>query len=160
MADKHSSAGFTLIALMTVVAIIAVLIGMVAGIAGYASKKAAMSRAQADMEKIKAAVEEFRAIYGYVPTNSVAHNSSNLTAQLWLKPQKEGRPPLLTMKGWSDSNMVYRLTDPWGNDYRYLRNPDPPYCTNNNTRFGYDLWSLGPDALDGSDDITNWRAGD
>lgn len=152
--------GFTLVELMTVVAIIAVLIGMVVGIAGYASRKAAVARAQTDLEKIKAAVEEFRVLYGYVPTNTMPDNSANLTGQLWVKPQREGRAPLLIMKGWTDTNTSYRILDPWGNDYRYLRRPTPPYATNNNSRFGYDLWSLGPDALDDSDDITNWRSGD
>ena len=152
--------GFTLVELMTVVAIIAILIGLVVGTAGYASRKAAMARAQADIEKIKAAVEEFRVIYGYVPTNSVPENSANLTGQLWVKPQKEGRAPLLVMKGWSDANQSYQILDPWGNEYRYLHRPNAPYAAHNNTRFGYDLWSLGPDALDDADDITNWRAGD
>lgn len=40
-------------------------------------------------------------------------------------------------------------TDPWGRLYQYrfpaTRSKKP-----------YDLWSLGPDATDSSDDITNW----
>lgn len=42
-------------------------------------------------------------------------------------------------------------TDPWGNEYKYRfpgqKNPN-----------SYDLWSMGPDATDGTaDDIGNWE---
>lgn len=45
----------------------------------------------------------------------------------------------------------WRLKDGWGRDFLYLcpgrRNPD-----------GYDLWSIGPDGVDGTqDDIGNWQ---
>jgi general secretion pathway protein G len=41
--------------------------------------------------------------------------------------------------------------DPWGNDYMYI-NPG----THNSSR--YDLYSLGPDGEDGTDDdIGNWK---
>ena len=42
------------------------------------------------------------------------------------------------------------LKDPWGHFYRY-RFPGK------HNRGGYDLWCVGPDGLDGTeDDITNW----
>lgn len=159
------SRGFTLVEVMVVVAIIAAMIGLVVGAAGYASRKAAMARAQADIAKIAAAVEEFRATYGYVPTNSQPEKSVNLTSQLWVKPQQEGRAPLLVFKGWT-AVTNYPIFDPWGNEYRYQHEPNRIvngqrfYCTNNNFKFGYDIWSLGPDSQDPDDDITNWRKGE
>ena len=50
-----------------------------------------------------------------------------------------------------------RFLDPWGNDYRYLHDRQEPYATNNNSKFGYDLWSLGPNAVSNADDIANWK---
>jgi len=45
------------------------------------------------------------------------------------------------------------LRDPWGREYRYST---PAKHTNKE----YDLWSVGPDGIDGSqDDIGNWKAG-
>lgn len=42
------------------------------------------------------------------------------------------------------------LKDPWGRDYQY----DPEGDRNPN---GVDLWSMGPDGIDGNeDDITSW----
>ena len=155
--SRHRSpiSGFTLIELMTVIAIIAILAGLILGIAGYAVKKADVSRAMADMEKIKNALEEYRVAYGSYPTNTVANNSSNWVSALWQEQQ------FLVLKGWNDTTKVYQAVDPWGNDYRYFHvsvtNVNfPVYATNNNSRFGYDLWSEGPDKLDPSDNIDNW----
>jgi type II secretory pathway pseudopilin PulG len=78
---------------MTVIAIIGVLAGLVLGIAGYATKKADRSRAQADMETIKNALEEYRVACGRYP--------STLTTQL--------------------VNYVpdVKFSDPWGRNYQY-----------------------------------------
>lgn len=156
-----AACGFTLIEILTVVAIMAVLMGLVLGIAGFVSKKGDVSRARAELALIKNALEEYRIEYGRYPTNTVAANSSYLVANLWVKPQAQGKKPLLVIKGWQDPNTAYRVLDPWGNDYRYYydANPDPSevYASNNNSKFGYDLWSLGPDALSNYDDIANWK---
>ena len=153
-----SRRGFTLVELMTVIAIIGILIALVLGVAGYASRKAAASRAEAEIEKIKQALEEYRAQYGRYPTNAQPYRSANLTANLWVKPQREGLKPFLVMKGWSVASSNYAILDPWGNEYQYLHDPDgfPVYATNNNSKFGYDIWSFGPNNLDGADDVKSW----
>ncbi|MBX3394184.1 MAG: type II secretion system major pseudopilin GspG [Phycisphaerae bacterium] len=44
------------------------------------------------------------------------------------------------------------LKDPWGRDYQFR-------APGEKNRDKYDLWSLGPDGLDGSeDDVTNWQS--
>jgi len=145
-------AGYTLVELMTVIAIIAVLAGLILGVAGYVTRKADESRATADMEKIKNALEEYRVAYGSYPTNTVANNSSNWVSALWRERQ------FLVLKGWNNTTVVYRAVDPWGNDYRYYYDADgnPVYATNNNSKFGYDLWSEGPNMTNTSDNINNW----
>jgi len=154
--NRHSAihipkSAFTLVELLTVIAIIAILAGMILGVAGLATRKSDHSRAVADMEKIKNAMEEYRVAYGSYPTNTVENNSSNWVSVLW----KRNRP-FLVMKGWNDTSVVYQAADPWGNDYRYYHSAVSPYASNNNSRFGYDLWSEGPDMLDASDNINNW----
>jgi type II secretion system protein G len=152
------NSAFTLVELMTVIAIIAVLAGLILGVAGYATRKADYSRAMGDMEKIKNALEEYRLAYGSYPTNTVANNSSNWVSALWRQDR-----PFLVLKGWSDPARIYPAVDPWGNDYRYFHVSETNaifrvYATNNNSRFGYDLWSEGPNLLDPSDNIDNWSA--
>ena len=153
---RSQTSGFTLVELMTVIAIIAVLAGLILGVAGYAMRKADQSRAMADMEKIMNALEEYRLAYGSYPTNTMANNSGNWVSALFCKKQQ-----FLVLKGWNDPTKVYQAVDPWGNDYRYFHDagggvPGRVYATNNNSKFGYDLWSEGPDMLDPSDNINNW----
>lgn len=159
---RTSSAGFTLVELMTVVAIIAILAGIVLGVAGYAGRKTDVARATSGLEQIKNAIEEYRVEYGSYPTNTVAANSMNLVGQLWVKPLSERKTPFLVLSNqstnWSDPNKAYTAVDPWGNEYRYYYDPDgnPYYAPHNNSRLGYDLWSLGPDAANTNDDLDNW----
>ncbi|MCK6455332.1 MAG: type II secretion system major pseudopilin GspG [Phycisphaerae bacterium] len=43
------------------------------------------------------------------------------------------------------------LKDPWGRDYQYA-------APGSHNEQGYDLWSMGPDGVDGNeDDIRNWK---
>ena len=156
---RPAVSGFTLIEVLVVISIIAILAAMVVGIAGHASRKSDIGKATADMEKIKSAAEEFRVEYGRYPTNGIPEKSINLTAQLWVKPWNEGRKPFMVVKGWSQTNIAYAVTDPWGNEYRYLHRLESPYADHNNSKFGYDLWSLGPDGADNTeDDLNNWTS--
>ncbi len=43
------------------------------------------------------------------------------------------------------------LKDPWGRDYQFR-------APGEKNRDGFDLWSLGPDGIEGTeDDVTNWE---
>jgi len=89
--------------------------------------------------KLEGALEAYRLDTGDYPT--VAEGLAALWSapaskgDIWHGPYLDGsKPPV----------------DPWGRAYRYtypgIHNKD-----------GYDLWSSGPDGVDGSpDDITNW----
>lgn len=134
-------AGFTLVELMTVIAIIAILAGLVLGISGYATKKADQSRAMADMEKIKNALEEYRLQYGEYPFVLPGYGSlTNLAFA--------GTRERLTN---SMQNAVRDLSfvDPWGNSFFYSRQ----------SQFVYVLSSWGPDMSDTNDNITAGLAG-
>ncbi|HBA84945.1 MAG TPA: hypothetical protein DCZ95_12695 [Verrucomicrobia bacterium] len=155
--SDHSvfSQAFTLIEVLVVVAIIAVLASMILGVAGLATKKADEGKALSDMEKIKNALEDYRVEYGRYPINFLPANTTNWVAQLWCQPQALGKKPFLVLKGWTDPNINYGAIDPWGATYRYLHRSASPYADHNDSKFGYDLWSLGPD---GQTNLNNWTA--
>src|ERR1700752_5049884 len=67
---------FTIIELLVVISIIIVLAGLIMGTVGYVQKKAARSRAEAEIAAISAACENYKADNGIYP------NSANTTALL------------------------------------------------------------------------------
>jgi len=146
-AMKDRKMGFTLVELLTVIAIIGILAGLVLGVAGYANRKADLARAQADLERIQNALEEYRTVYGAYPTCTDSNDTTVLCRTLWYEPQEDGRAPFLVMKGWNDpARNDYRVIDPWGRDYHYYHRPSE-------SRWRYRLWSDGPDISDPDDDI-------
>jgi general secretion pathway protein G len=113
---------------MAVIVVMAILGSIILGIAGYAGRKAAESRAIADLQKIRIVLEEYRITYGGYPQEDI-----------------------VLLDGWfelfdTNTNLFRNLTfdDPWGRPYQYVPQ----------SRFSYDLYSFGPsggphDAIDG-----------
>jgi general secretion pathway protein G len=63
------------------------------------------------------------------------------------EPSSDPRP-----RNWRGPYLQRRPIDPWGNEYQY-RQP-----ASQNKIAGYDIWSMGPDGVDGTDDdIGNWE---
>ncbi len=67
---RPSGAGFTIIELLIVMAIIIVLAGLVLATAGYVQKKGARSRAEAEIAAMSAALESYKADNGIYPTDA------------------------------------------------------------------------------------------
>lgn len=67
---RRLPAGFTLIELLTVMAIIIILAGLILGTAGYANRRAASSRAQAEIKAIEGAINSYQVDNGTVPRNT------------------------------------------------------------------------------------------
>ncbi|MSU35820.1 MAG: type II secretion system protein [Pedosphaera sp.] len=63
---------FTLIELLAVIAIMGVLAGMLVGLAPVAGAKMRESRIRAELQQIVAAIEEYKAKYGFYPPDGVA----------------------------------------------------------------------------------------
>jgi len=106
--------GFTLIELLVAIVIIAILMGIVLGLSGVARRKSAESKAQADLQAIAGALEEYRMIAGGYPASLalLTNASSRLPQNL-----KDAVP----------------ASDPWGNAFVYT----------NVTKYAYTLKSQG-----------------
>ncbi len=152
--------GFTLIELMTVMAIIAVLAALTIGGAKYAVRKGAENRAKAEIHALETALEDFKADKGFYPPQPMDPPPPGNSTVLYdaLAGTTGGKPyfnfkpdQLQTVAG------KKRIIDPFGHEYNYLTGPTA------HNRVTFDLWSSGPDGLTGTaaekaDDITNWQS--
>lgn len=123
--------GFTLIELLIVVAIIAILAALTLSTLGYVNKKGAMSRAQAEVAALSAAIESYRLEFGIYPSNQavlfrelVGTGTIN-TNKVFFEPTP----------GMTTNMATGPFTDPWGAAYNYTTNPTV------NIGF-FDLWSF------------------
>ncbi|MDR0993638.1 MAG: type II secretion system GspH family protein [Verrucomicrobiota bacterium] len=94
---RNKQDGFTLIELMTVIAIIALLAAVILGLAGNAQKTAARKKATAEVEQLSGMATEYQMKYGQVPQ----------TKEIFSNYLDNIDHPLATMM------------DPWGMSYEY-----------------------------------------
>ncbi|MGD9611658.1 MAG: type II secretion system protein [Kiritimatiellia bacterium] len=69
---RTNQAGFTLVELLTVIAIIALLAALILGLAGNAQKSAARSKAEAEIEQLSVFITDYQMKYGQVPPTYLA----------------------------------------------------------------------------------------
>ena len=94
---RTKQAGFTLVELLTVIAIIALLAALILGLAGNAQKSAARNKAEAEIEQLSAFVTDYQMKYGQVPPTFAALSNA------------------LT----ESKHALTNLLDPWGMSYVY-----------------------------------------
>jgi general secretion pathway protein G len=131
--------GFTLIELLLVLVILAVLAVIVVPKFAGRTEDARKTAARTQVSAISSAIRMFEVDVGRYPSN------------------EEGLHALMeapgNAKGWRQPYLEQALgDDPWGNPYGYkmpgTHNPS-----------GFDVYSIGPDGTEGSDDdIGNWQA--
>ncbi len=133
--------GLTLVEIILVVVIIGILAAMVIPNIAGRSEEARRGAVRADIEaNLSVALDMYELDGGSYPTTD-----QGLKA-LFQKPTSAPVP-----SKWSGPYLKKKKMprDPWGRDYGYrgpgTHNPE-----------SYDLFSLGPDGIESSDDINNW----
>ena len=174
--------GFTLLELLTVIAIIIVLAGLILAGAGFAQQKAARDRASAEIAALSVALESYKADNGVYPRDSATDglNSSSATApaaaaSLYLYKELSGdkdanrvtdanekryfefKPDMLQPA----TGTITSLVDPFGNAYGYstilaagMEKATPDTSKGYNPTF--DLYSTGGAPTIAAKWITNW----
>ncbi len=141
MVKKFSySKGFTLVEIMAVMILIAILAAT--GVVGINAqvKKGKIRATKTQIATFDQAISLFELECGFFPT------SLDDLIQA---------PTARRCKGYPKGGYMKKKSipaDPWGSDYQYD-------SSGSRSGFGYDLWSLGPDAEDGTDDdVTSWES--
>ncbi len=131
---------FTLIELLLVLVILGILAAIVVPKFSGRTEQARRTAAQSQISIFGNALDAFEVDVGYYPKGQNGLQDLVATprdAKDWKGPYLQGEIPL----------------DPWGNAYRYE-------CPGRQNPNGYDLFSVGLDGRDGTeDDITNWKTG-
>jgi general secretion pathway protein G len=132
--------GFTLIEVMLVLAILGIIASLTAVAVVQAQRRAYMRAAEAQVKAFKTPLLAYRLDIGDFPATSQALQALRSVPSDIASPAQWNGPYL-------DSEVPL---DPWRNPYRYeypgKRQTDLP-----------DIWSYGPDGIDGTeDDIGNW----
>jgi general secretion pathway protein G len=139
---RRSNAGFTLIEIMAVVMIMGLLMGMLAyGINGQV-QSARIQAAKGQIVRIEQALEFYQLDNARFP------NMDQGLQALVTRPTAPPEPRAYNPAGYIKAEA---LKDPWGEPYGYRIPGD-------HNPHAFDVWSLGPDGLEGNDDVTNWEA--
>ncbi|MFC4994629.1 prepilin-type N-terminal cleavage/methylation domain-containing protein [Rubritalea tangerina] len=177
-----SRKGFTMIEVLTVIAILAVLGGIGFGTYMAVNRQAKVTQCEVMIENVssnleslslsKADVAELGSMLdseSRMPTGDGGNTSTeNLYAVLAGDYDLDGEvdddrtpafpeiDPQYEGKG-RYVNADLLIVDPWKKPMRYNHSSDPAANLNNNVVNGFDLWSAGPDGeFDTEDDIKNW----
>jgi prepilin-type N-terminal cleavage/methylation domain-containing protein len=137
-AGERSAKGrvaFSLIELLVVITVIAILAAIAIMTMGYVNRKSAVSRTQAEVATLSAAVDSFRLDHGrYPPPNNLYNELTgtraviNTNRKIYIEPP----PQMLATNGGN-----IQFVDPFGNAYNYSTSPA------RNIGF-FDLWSVPP----------------
>ncbi|PXA04514.1 type II secretion system protein GspG [Coraliomargarita sinensis] len=139
--NRKQQAGFSLIEILIVIALIAILVTVTIGnldniFGGQQEKVAGIFVSQT----AKIGFQAYKLDVGNYPSTE-----EGISALVKAPAGKDSR--------WKGPYLEEVPLDPWGNAYQYRF----PGSKNINGARGYDIWSLGPDGVESADDIGNWK---
>lgn len=154
---RSSRGGFTLVELLTVIAIVLLLASLVIGGMLLAKEKQRQDKAKVQVHLLSNALEQYKADNGSYPasTSSTGENASNLLFKaLYYEGQQDKTKKIYltdldpegNKQGWIEGKGENaKIVDPWKHEYLYrtgsaANNPD------------FDLWSKGKDGKTMADD--------
>jgi len=166
---RSSHGGFTLVELLTVIAIILLLASLVIGGMLLAKEKQRQDKAKVQVQLLSNALEQYKADNGSYPeaTSGTGENASNIIFKALYYDGEQDKTKKIYLsdlnpdgnkQGWIEGKGANaKIVDPWKNEYLYrtgavASNPD------------FDLWSKGKDgktvpddtkAKDSLDDLRN-----
>jgi type II secretory pathway pseudopilin PulG len=157
---RRDAAGFTLVELLTVVAIIMILAGLTVGGLSYFNRKMAEDKTRLQLKLIANGLEAYYFDNGEYPLSesSTGDNKSFVLYEaLFYDTDNDGKnyendddqetyvvemDPGSSNQGWiSGTGTNVELIDGFGNEYRYRRRSNPASMRNPD----FDLWSVGAD---------------
>ena len=132
--------GFTLLEVMLVLFILVTLVSLSIGLVQGQRERANRRAAFTYVKTLENAVKFYDNDVGFPPTTEQGLMALTAVPADLPNPAAWGGPYI-------EDNA--RSRDPWGNDYQYI--------SPGRTGRPYDIWSYGPDGLDGTDDdIGSW----
>lgn len=159
-ARRRRARAFTLLELLTVIAIVAVLSGIVIGVGRRASETGKIARAKAELAALSVALESYKRQFGDYPrtddnailvqsligklgptgsTLATASRTHLEAAKFTLALESAPTTPLDPF-----ATSTATLLDPWGQSYRYVYRVPASDWTNHS----FVLYSIGPDGAD------------
>jgi general secretion pathway protein G len=161
---------FTLIEILTVIAIVAILAAIVMSLGTFASNKANTSKTIAKLTALTQGIENCKLDRGYYPNTSLVSDSivqlgkhEDTAVFKYDTPAAVGSTSLevltsgkfknlQTGRNYLDGYSGGDYLDAWGQPFLYR-------CDGSQHNTGtFDLWSVGRDGKDGTeDDVTNWK---
>jgi prepilin-type N-terminal cleavage/methylation domain-containing protein len=150
---------FTLVELLTVVAIIAILAGLLLGALGKAREQTRKTKAAADVHNLATLFRSYYAEYGRWPvTNTATITADNDMVRMLqginvTTPPYAGNPRRTVFFEFRQRDLdgAGRFIDPWGTPYfcrfdaEFRGSVDNPFASGQTIAHGAIIWSNGPD---------------
>lgn len=161
----QASFGFTMVELLTVIAIIAILAAMLMPALNRARRQAWETTSRTMISSLEAALAQYMTDYGDYPQDdddaNVGSNSVNTCVNLIARLEDSDGKSYASFR--SQDKDSGSLKDPWGQAYCY--HYKSPSRTLQGSTYGikFNIWSKGVDKTTDSvgetnpDDITNWK---
>jgi general secretion pathway protein G len=139
--SRNPRQGFTLLEVMVVLFILVTLAGLAIVALRGQQEKAQRQGELVYVKMLSGALERYSVDIGHPPTQDQGLNAL-LEPPADVSTGKWGGPYL--------KESAVKTIDSWGNQYQYI-------CPGTRTKDGYDVWSFGPDGINGTDDdIGQW----